>query len=88
MTFSNSKLITITQSPNLVRGVIKFKIKSFLTKLTINEVKAEVVAMGIAKLGLTIDNVEDTIVELDPNKNSEPIKETIFWYKLLYSFLK
>ena len=46
---------------------------------------AEMFAIRKPILGLTIDNVEDTIVDTDPSKFSEMIKHLIFLFKLLYS---
>ena len=47
---------------------------SIVIKTAIDVKKAELLAKGVPLLGLTIDNVEHTIVKLDPLKNSELIK--------------
>ena len=39
---------------------------SFVIKLAINVIRAKLLALGIPRLGVTIDNVEDTIVDEDP----------------------
>ena len=38
----------------------------FVIKLAINIIRAELLALGIPRLGVTIDYVEDTIVDEDP----------------------
>ena len=55
--------------------------------MAIDVIRAELLVMGMTILGLTIDNVEDTIVELDPIKTSESIKNIFFLFKILYFFL-
>ena len=47
-----------------------FEIYSFVIKIAIDASRAELLAIEIPFLGLTNENVEDTIVELDPFKVS------------------
>ena len=47
---------------------------SFVIKLANNVIRAELIALGIPRLGVTIDNVEDTIVDEDPINFSEIAK--------------
>ena len=47
-----------------------FEIYSFAIKIAIDASRAELLAIEIPILGLTIENVEDTLVELDPIKIS------------------
>ena len=69
MVVSLSFYITLTkysfQSFNLVNGVFYLQTFSFVINLAIDEIRAELLAIGIAMLGLLIDFVEDTIVEPD-----------------------
>ena len=51
---------------------------SLVINIAIDVIKAELLAIYIPILRLTIDNVEDTIVDLDPFKISEIIKEFLF----------
>ena len=44
---------------------------SFVIKIGINVIRAELLALGIPRLGVTIDNVEDTLVDDDPFNFSE-----------------
>ena len=67
---SYSKLITFIQSRILVYRIYNFEIYSFVIKIVIDVSRAELLAIGIPILGLTIENVEDTLVELDPIKIS------------------
>ena len=52
---------------------------SFLIKKAIVAIKAELLAIGVPKLGLTADVVEFTIVEFGPNKISENLKLLCFF---------
>ena len=47
-----------------------FGIYSFVIKLAIEVIGAELLLIAIATLGLTTDNVADTLFELDLLKNS------------------
>ena len=49
---------------------------SFMIKLAINVIRAELLALGMPRLGITIDNVEDTMVD-DPI-NFPEIAKSIF----------
>ena len=51
---------------------------SFVIKIAIDVIRAEMLAIGIPILGLTIDNVKDTIVDKDPTKFSESIRIIFF----------
>ena len=46
--------------------------------------KAELLAIGKEIVGLMIDDVKDTSVELDPNKISEAIESNLFSFKFLF----
>ena len=46
--------------------------------------KSELLAIEKPILGLVVDNVEDTIVELDPNKVSEKTKTIFFLFSDFY----
>ena len=48
----------------------------FVIKLAINIIRAELLALGIPRLGVTIDYVEDTIVDEDPINFSEIAKSS------------
>ena len=49
---------------------------SFVIKIAINVIRAELLALGMPRLGVTIDNVEDTIVDDDPFNFSEIAKSS------------
>ena len=49
---------------------------SFVIKIGINVIRAELLAPGIPRLGVTIDNVEDTLVDDDPFNFSEIAKSS------------
>ena len=49
---------------------------SFVIKLAINVIRAELLALGIPRLGVTIDYVEVTIVDDDPFNFSEIAKSS------------
>ena len=61
---------------------------SLVINVAIDVIKAELLAIDIPILGLTIDDVEDTILDLDPFKISEIIKDIFFLFKLSYNFLE
>ena len=49
---------------------------SFVIKLANNVIRAELLALEIPRLGVTIDNVEGTIVDDDPFNFSEIAKSS------------
>ena len=49
---------------------------SSVIKIAINVIRAELLALGIPRLGVTIDNVEVTIVDDDPFNFSEIAKSS------------
>ena len=63
--FAFGKLIEFMQSPNLMLIFFNFELYSFVIKIAIVVIRAELVAVREAIFGLMIDFVKDTIVELD-----------------------
>ena len=64
-----------------------FEMFSFVNKLAIDVVKDELLTTGIQILGLTFDNVEDTIVALDPIKVPQLLRNNFFFFKFSHFFL-
>ena len=60
-------------SLNYVYRIVFNEMFSFVIKIAINVIRAELLAIGTPKLELTIDSVEDTIVDDDPIKHSKHI---------------
>ena len=58
-----------------------------MIKIAIDVIRADLLANGKPKLGLAIDNVEQTIVSLDTNEISEVVKVFFFLFYLLNFFL-
>ena len=84
--FSYSKLISFFQFLNLVHRVFNFEKYSFVIKVAIEVIRAELLAIGKAMVGLLFINVEHNTVEIDPINFSETIK-TVFLFRSLTSFL-
>ena len=57
-----------------------------MIKTPIDVIRAELLAMGIAKLGLKTDNAEDPKAELDPIKMSETFESILLLFKRLYFY--
>ena len=63
-----------------------FGMYSFVIKIAIDLVRAELLDFGTPILRLTKDNVEDTIVDEDPIKISERNENIFFVLKELFFF--
>ena len=64
------------QSRNLVYRIFNFEMSHSVIKIAINVIRAELLALGIPRLGVTINNVEVTIVDDDPFNFSEIAKSS------------
>ena len=53
-----------------------------MTKVAIDVITAELLAMGIPITGLTIKKVEETIIDFDPNNFSEKLEIIFFLFSI------
>ena len=86
--FSQNKVITLIQSPNLVYLFLNFDRCSLVIKIAKDVNKAVQLVITIPMLGFKIDIVEVPVADSDPIKISVIKNNTFFLFKLLYFFLK
>ena len=68
--------------------VFSLEIVSFVIRIAVDAIKAELIAIGKEVVGLMIDSVENTTVKLESIKISEIIRSfSIFLIQFFYSFL-
>ena len=63
---------------------MNFQKKLFVNRTTIDVIRADSLAVGLAIEGLMNDNVEDAIVELHPFQVSEKVKTIVFFQTFIF----
>ena len=59
-----------------------------MIEIAVDVIKAQLLTKGMPVIGLTIDRVDHTILDVDPTKISEIIKKFFFLVRLWYFFLE